>query len=120
MRAGGAVPEGAGPRRPLSPWAVIDRLERLVAEKKGARLTWETSFVVLEALRAYVANPKREELARVICMRTHAKREPCEPLCRRCLDLGFELKGLMRGEEDPFGDRGWYDGGHRKHDKGHG
>lgn len=119
MRAGGAVPDGSS-RRPLTPWAVIDRLERLVAQQKGARLTWETSFVVLEALRAYVANPRRDELARIICMRTTIKRAPCQPLCQRCLDLGYELKCMMRGEPDVFGDRGWYDGGNRKHDKSHG
>jgi len=107
-----------GPRSPLTPWAIIGRLERLVEQKRGARLTWETSFVVLEALRAYVANPKREALARVICMRTNAKRTPCEPLCRRCVDLGYELKCMMRGEPDHFGDRGWYDGGNRVHRKG--
>ncbi len=103
---------------PLTPWALIERLEQRIAARREARLTWETSVVVLEALRAYVANPKRDELARVICMRWHGRREPCNPLCRRCLDLGYELKCMMRGEPDRFGDRGWSDGGNRVHRKG--
>ncbi len=104
----------------MTPWGLLARFERIVAERRQARLTWETSFVVLQALRAYVANPKRDELARIICMRWHGRREACNPLCRRCLDLGHELKCMMRGEPDPFGDRGWYDGGHRVHRKGGG
>lgn len=105
-------------RRSLTPWAIIDRLERLVCRQHGVRLTLETSVVLLEALRAYVANPKRDQQACIICMRWHARREPCDTLCRRCLDLGFELKCIMRGERDPFGDRGWCDGGHRVQHKG--
>lgn len=120
MCAAGALADDQDPGRHLTPWGIINRLERLVERQRGARLTWETSVVVLEALRAYVANPRRTELARIICMRWHARREPCDPLCRRCLELGHELKCLMRGEPDHFGDRGWYDGGHRKHEKGRG
>ncbi|SHG11784.1 hypothetical protein SAMN02745157_3649 [Kaistia soli DSM 19436] len=93
-------------RTPLTPWAVIQRLEEQVEKKRGARLTWETSFILLAALRAYVANEKREALAPVICMRTNAKRTPCEPVCGRCVDLGYAFKRMMRGEPNEFGNRG--------------
>ncbi len=106
-----------GERRSLTPWAILERLERVVAERREARLHWETSFVLVEALRAYVANPKRDEIARIICMRWHSRRQPCAPLCRRCLDLGHALKQKFRGVPDQFGDGDFYDGGHRLHDK---
>ncbi len=73
-------PAMADERRPLSPWAILDRLERRVAARREVRLTWRRPSLV-EALRAYVANPKRDELARVICMRSRMTRKPCEPLC---------------------------------------
>ncbi|MCX5495798.1 hypothetical protein OSH11_13875 [Kaistia dalseonensis] len=91
-------------RRSLTPWAIRDRLERLVSAKKEVRLHWETAFVLLEALRAYIANPKRDKIAAIICMRQHVARAPCEPLCRRCLETAYELKQLFRGEINPFGD----------------
>ncbi len=90
--------------RPLSPWAILSRLEQRVRQQKEVRLTPETALLLLQALRAYLANPKRDDIAAIMCMRHNIKREPCQPLCRRCRETAWELKCLMRGEEKPFGD----------------
>ncbi|MFI5410596.1 hypothetical protein [Kaistia sp. UC242_56] len=91
-------------RQPLTPWAIQDRLEKRIRARKEVRLTWETAFVLLEALRAYLANPRRDKIAAIICMRQHVKRAPCPQLCRRCRETAWELKCLFRGEVNPFGD----------------
>lgn len=90
--------------RPLSPWAVLSRLEQRVSQQKEVRLRPETALLLLQALRAYLANPKRDDIAAIMCMRHHVKRTPCQPLCRRCRETAWELKCLMRGEPNPFGD----------------
>jgi hypothetical protein len=102
-------------RKALTPWALRDRLERRIAAKKGVTLTWETTFVVLEAVRAYIANPKRDRVAAIICVRHNVRNTPCRPLCRRCSDLAWELKCLFRGVPNPFGEDDFYEGGGRKH-----
>ncbi|BCP55823.1 hypothetical protein K32_44400 [Kaistia sp. 32K] len=91
-------------RRPLSPWAVLARLEQKVNRQREVRLTPDTALLLLQALRAYLANPRRDEIAAVICMRQHVKRQPCQPLCRRCRETAWELKCLMMGEEKVFGE----------------
>jgi len=90
--------------RPLSPWAVLSRLEQRVSQQKEVRLTPATAALLLQALRAYLANPRRDEIAAIMCMRHNIKRQPCQPLCRRCRETAWELKCLMRGEINPFGD----------------
>jgi hypothetical protein len=91
--------------RPLSPWAVLSRLEQRVSQQKEVRLTPDTAQLLLQALRAYLANPKRDDIAAIMCMRHHVKRAPCQPLCRRCRETAWELKCLMRGEEKVFSDQ---------------
>lgn len=90
--------------RPLSPWVVLTRLEEKVGQQKEIRLTPDTALLFLQALRAYLANPRRDRIAAILCMRHQVKREPCRPLCRRCQETAYELKRLMQGEENPFGD----------------
>lgn len=76
--------------RPLSPWAILSRLEQRVRQQKEVRLTPETALLLLQALRAYLANPKRDDIAAIMCMRHNIKREPCQPLCRRCRETAWE------------------------------
>jgi hypothetical protein len=90
--------------RPLSPWVVLTRLEEKLSQQKVIRLTPDTALLFLQALRAYLANPRRDHIAAVICMRHHIKPEPCQPLCRRCQETAYELKCMMQGEVNPFGD----------------
>lgn len=90
--------------RPLSPWAVCARLQQKVSQQKAAQISPETADLLLKALRAYLANPKRDQIAAIMCMRHNIKRVPCQPLCRRCLATAWELKCLMRGEEKVFSD----------------
>jgi hypothetical protein len=90
--------------RPLSPWAVCARLQQKVSQQKGAQISHDTADLLLRALRAYLANPNRDQIAAIMCMRHNIKREPCQPLCRRCLATAWELKCLMRGEENTFSD----------------
>lgn len=88
----------------LSPWAICARLQQRVSLRQGAHITHDTADLLLRALRAYMANPKRDEIAALMCMRFHVKREPCQPLCRRCRETAWELKCLMRGERSAFGE----------------
>ncbi|WP_018183965.1 hypothetical protein [Kaistia granuli] len=90
--------------RPLSPWAICARLQEKVSQQKGARISYDTADLLLRALRAYIANPNRDRIAAIMCMRHNVKREPCRPLCRRCQETAWELKCLMRGEEKVFSD----------------
>lgn len=97
----------------MTPHRLKELIERRVAEDRGARLTAESCAIVLRALRAYLATPKRHRLAAIICCRIHVKRMPCAPLCRRCLETAYEIKLELLAEPDWFGDRGRYDGGGR-------
>ena len=67
----------------------------------------------LSTVRAYIAVPKRDRLAGIICCRIHIRRVPCKPLCRKCLETAYEIKLELVGEPDWWGDRGRYDGGGR-------
>jgi hypothetical protein len=92
------------PDRPLSPWSVMTKLEQRIRQQKQVQLTPDTARLLLQALRAYLANPKRDRIAAIMCMRHNVKRVPCQPLCRRCQETAWELKCLMRGEINPFAD----------------
>lgn len=61
----------------------------------------------------YAAVPKRDRIAAIVCCRVHVRREPCKPLCRRCLETAYEIKMELLAEPDWWGDRGRYDGGGR-------
>ena len=97
----------------MSPWRLLDLIERRVWRDRGARLPPDSCKIVLDALRAYVANPRRDRIATIICCRIHVRRVPCKPLCRRCLETAFEIKQEINGVPDWFGNRGRYDGGGR-------
>ncbi|PPE77408.1 hypothetical protein C3941_23725 [Kaistia algarum] len=97
----------------MTPWRLRDLIEKRVIKGLGARLTPDTCVVVLRALRAYAAVPKRDRIAAIVCCRAHVRREPCKPLCRRCLETAYEIKLELLAEPDWFGDRGRYDGGGR-------
>lgn len=97
----------------MTPWRLKELIERRVAADKGAQLTPETCLVVLRALRAYLATPKRDRIAAIVCCRAHVRPRPCEPLCRGCLETAYEIKMELLAEPDWWGDRGRYDGGGR-------
>ncbi|MBN9018705.1 MAG: hypothetical protein J0H11_14930 [Rhizobiales bacterium] len=106
--------DGPNPVPPeMTPWRLKDLIERRVTAGKGASLTPDTTVMVLRALRAYIAVPKRDRLAGIICCRIHIRRVPCKPLCRKCLETAYEIKLELVGEPDWWGDRGRYDGGGR-------
>lgn len=97
----------------ITPWEVKKNLEERVAKGRGARLTPDTCLIIVRALRAYLAVPKRDRIAAIVCCRAHVHKVPCKPLCRRCLETAYEIKLELLAEPDWFGDRGRYDGGGR-------
>ena len=100
------------PGRPLSIWEVLDRLDDRCRARKGVRLTNETAWILLAALRAYVAHPKTATIAGLVCTSRTVKSLPCEPLCQRCLSTAAEIRRVYKGEINPFG-RGDWDQGRR-------
>lgn len=98
------------PHRVLSIWELMDRLEDRCRANKEVRLRWQSGWILLDALRAYVAHPKTETVAEIICRHRMVTQRACEPLCRPCILSASEVRRLYRGEINPFGPGDWDQG----------
>lgn len=72
---------------------LIDKLGKLARADRVVKLSPETSFVVLAALRAYATQPHRNEVAMAVC------RDPkrCTTPCFTCLGIANKIKSLYEG-----------------------
>ena len=83
---------------PESPYLLLARrIEKSSAGGKGVRLSFEAAIHVAQALRAYQAQPTRDDVARAICT-TRA----CPTLCMTCVSKANAIHRLYGGEDGPF------------------
>lgn len=72
---------------------LIELLGKKARADQIAKLTPETAFVVVAALRAYATQPHRNEVAMAVC------RDPkrCTTPCFTCLGIANKIKSLYEG-----------------------
>jgi hypothetical protein len=75
--------------------SIIDRVERLVATGKVTQLRPETAYLVARALKAWNAEPSRENIVREIC----GVRDGCDDVmkCMECVGKANAIMHLYRG-----------------------
>jgi hypothetical protein len=74
---------------------IADRMEQRVAAAKVTQLKPETAYLVVKALRAWNATPKRQAIVREVCRRPGG----CEKHCIDCIGRANAIMGLYEGRK---------------------
>ncbi len=76
---------------------LIVRMEALIGRRKVVHLHPDTALRVVDALRASIAHPNRDDILRIICTR----RCSSETRCTICLGKANVIDRMFHGEEFP-------------------